>query len=106
MDPLADVKKRHEELLKASKEAMALDRRRRDSFEGLVNHPGWKEYQLLLGLMIQARADEILAPAGSMEKAIILEFIKGSMNGLIMARDLPGLIIENVPAAKLEDEDQ
>lgn len=104
MDPLVDLRKHHEELLKVSKEALEKDRRRKDAFEGLIRHPGWREYQMLLATMIQARADEILAPAGSAEKAMLLEFVKGSMNGLILARDLPSLIVESTPAAQLEDD--
>src|SRR3989304_4342396 len=104
VDPSADFKKLQEELLKSSREALALDRKRRDAFEGMVKHPGWKEFQELLGLMIEERSAELLSPAGSVDRMIALEFVKGTMNGLILARDLPKIIIDNVPAATKEDE--
>jgi len=104
VDPSADSKRQHEELLKTSREAMAQDRKRRDAFEGLLKHPGWKEFQELLNLMIGERSAELLSPAGSVDKMIALEFVKGTMNGLILARDLPKIIIDNVPAATVEDE--
>lgn len=105
MDPTAEVQKVHEELLKASREALRQDRILKDGLEGLVKHPGWKVFQDLLHKMIDARGMVVLMPAGNADGAIGLEFVKGTMNGLILARDLPSLIIDAVPAATLEDDD-
>lgn len=105
MDPLADINKRHEELLKSSREANTQDRKRKDAFEGMVKTPGWKLYQELLNTMVEQRGMVILSPAGSADAAVALEFVKGSMNGLILARDLPSLIIDATPATNLEDDE-
>lgn len=106
MDPLDDVRKKHEELLKVSREALRVDRQRKDAFEGMVKTPGWKEFQNLLNTMINDRGMSVLSPAGSMEGAVALEFVKGTMNGLILARDLPSLIIDATPATKIEDDNE
>lgn len=105
MDPTDEVQKVHEQLLKTSREALREDRVLKDGLEGLVKHPGWKVYLGLLEKMINARGMVILMPAGNADAAIALEFVKGAMNGLILARDLPGLIIDAVPAATLKDDD-
>lgn len=104
VDPTADLRKHHEKLLKDSRDAMFKDRQRKEAFEGLVRHPGWPILQELLNAMINARGEVVLGPAGSVEGAMALEFIKGAMNGLILARDLPSLIVENTPQQKDDEE--
>lgn len=104
VDLTGDLRKRHEELLRESRDALFKDRQRKDAFEGLLRHPGWPMFQELLNSMIGIRAEQILGPAGSIEGAISLEFVKGAMNGLILARDLPGLIVDNTPPQKDDDE--
>lgn len=104
VDPLADVKAKHELLVKESKEALREDRARKDAFEGMVKTPGWKMFQQLLNKMIEDRGMVILAPAGTSDAAVALEFVKGSMNGLLLARDLPSLIIDATPATEIEDD--
>lgn len=81
------------ELLKTGRAADKLDRERAEAFSGLVSHPAWPLYQELLNVMIQARSVDLLVPAGGSDGAFILEFVKGSMNGLILARDLPSIMI-------------
>jgi hypothetical protein len=97
-----------EDLLKTGRFADKIDKERAEAFETLIRTPGWALYIDLISTFIQARADEVLAPAGSVEGAIRLEYIKGAMSGLIMARDLPSTIIAAmkpaVPATDGDDE--
>lgn len=105
VDLTGDIAKRQEELIKASKDALRIDRARKEAFESLVKHPGWKLYQELLNTMANDRGMILLSPAGSMDAAVAMEFIKGSMNGLILARDLPMLVISDVPTKPAEGDD-
>lgn len=103
--PSDELTKQYDELLRASREALVKDRQRADAFASLLKHPGWKLYVELLGSLIQDRGSLILAPAGSVDGAVFLEHVKGTMNGLILARDLLPAIIQSTPATKQDDDD-
>ena len=85
--------RRIEELLKNARAADRIDRERERDIGALVRSPGWHEYTALLEAKLQMLADAILAPAQSMDALIGLEYVKGAMSGLIMARDLPSVTI-------------
>jgi hypothetical protein len=87
------------ELMSAGRLADKIDRERVELFQILVNHPAWKVYIELLGTLIQQTADEVIAPAGSIDRAVALEYVKGALSGLIRARDLPSSIIATMKAA-------
>jgi hypothetical protein len=97
-----------EDLLKTSRLANKIDKGRAELFEQLVKSPAWEAYVEILSSRIQMFADMVLAPAGSADNAIGLEFVKGAMSGLIIARDLPSVIVmamkPAVPATDGEDE--
>lgn len=95
-----------EELQKASRDARRIDRERADLFTVLIRHPAWEVYVELLEAQIQARADAILAPSGSVDGAIVLEYIKGAMSGLILARDMPSTIIADMKSATSSGDDE
>lgn len=101
--------KQIDELRKQAKAADAIDKERMDLFRGLIRHPGWALYQELLSSRIQLFGDRVAAPAGSVDGAFALEWVKGAMSGLILARDLPsvtiGAIEAAVPATDGEDDD-
>lgn len=82
------------ELHKQAREADATDRHRAQVFKSLVATPGWAEYVKLLDTRIQLFADTMMMPAGSVDGMIALEHVKGTMRGLILARDLPSVIIQ------------
>jgi hypothetical protein len=44
-------------------------------------------------MRLQGMADEILRPSASVDAMIGLEYVKGAMSGLILARDLPSVTI-------------
>jgi hypothetical protein len=103
-----------EELLRTAREATKIDKERIELFGLLVKHPGWTVYVELLEAMIQGKADEVLAPAGGVDRMVGLEYVKGAMSGLIMARDIVAVTIAakdqirepvNVDAAGVEEED-
>lgn len=105
MDPM--FKKQIEELRKVGREADKLDKQRAELFEGLTKHPGWDVYQDLLNSRIQTYADAVMAPAGTVDGAVALEWVKGAMSGLIMARDLPSVTINAMqPAVPATDGDE
>lgn len=83
-----------EHLKKASRAADRKDRDRAELFAALVASPGWKAYEELLNSIIEAQGLRVLDPAGSVDGAVRGEYEKGTMRGLIMARDLPALTIE------------
>lgn len=95
-----------EELQKQSRDARRVDRERADLFTVLLRHPAWKLYVELLEAQLQARADVILAPAGSIEGMVTLEYVKGAMSGIILCRDLPSTIIADMKSASSGDEDE
>jgi hypothetical protein len=92
------VDPRIEELLKESRQAGRIDRERAEVFAWLVKQPAWLAYLEILESKIQALADQVLAPARSIDGMVTLEYVKGAMSGLIMARDIPSITI----AAKAE----
>ena len=105
---ILDIGKQWEQLLKDSRTYERVDRERKEVFEGLILHPGWKLYVELLSNIIESTGADLLAPSGSIEGVLIAEHLKGSMSGLIRARDLPSVMIAHMeavnPSANLEDE--
>lgn len=84
---------RVEELLKNARAADRIDREREELFGAMVRSAAWKEYISLLESKIQGMADVILAPSNSVDALVGLEYVKGAMSGLIIARDLPSVTI-------------
>lgn len=82
-----------DELYKQARVADKIDRERAELFQALLNHPGWSVYRALLDSRIQSFADAVMAPSGSVDGAIALEWVKGAMSGVILARDLPSVTI-------------
>lgn len=59
----------------------------------MVKSPAWIEFVSLLETKLQAMSDTLLAPAQSVDMLVGLEYVKGAMSGLIIARDLPSVTI-------------
>jgi len=87
------------ELHKLARVADKVDKERAELFRGLMKHPGWATYQELLASRIQVFADAVMAPAGSVDSAVALEWVKGAMSGVILARDLPSVTIAAMETA-------
>lgn len=95
--------KQIEDLLKTSREATKIDKKRAELFEAMTRMEGWKIYVELLEQRIQVFADTVLQPASSVDNAIALEYVKGAMSGVIMARDLPSVIVAAMKSAPVEN---
>lgn len=87
-----------EELRKQARSFDKIDKKRAESMEALQLRPEWKDYVALLESLIDQKGMEILAPAKSVDGAFALEHIKGAMCGLILARDLPRVIVAQMKA--------
>lgn len=97
--PLSDPKAAIDNLVREARKADREDKEMAQLFQLLVAHEGWKRYVALLEKRIQAMGDMVLSPAGSVNGAIALEYVKGAMSGMVMARDLPSVIIAAMKAA-------
>lgn len=96
-----------EELNKIAKAANKEDRERAALFAVLVNSPGWKAYVLMLERKMQEKADRILQPSRNIDGCVELEYEKGALSGLVIARDLPSVTIaaaKELRQAELENE--
>lgn len=82
-----------DELLAQARKANAVDRDRAEAMESLIARPEWKIYVELLSFRVQNFADQMLAPLTKMDAILGQEYLKGAMSGLIIARDLPAVII-------------
>lgn len=89
---------RTEELQRDSRVADRIDKERAELFAVMVKTPAWASYLEVLNSMIEQRGAEILSPANSVDGAIALEHVKGTMYGLILARDLPSITISQMAA--------
>jgi hypothetical protein len=101
-----ELQERISELLRHSREADRIDRDRADEFGRMVRSAAWKLFVELLDLRIQSCADVVTQPSGGVEGAWKLEYIKGAMYGLLLARDLPANIIANMKASLPPEEDE
>jgi hypothetical protein len=82
-----------DELLRNARAATKVDRERVELFEVMVRTQAWQEYTALLNGKLQMLADQVLAPSNSVDGCIASEYVKGTMSGLVMARDIPAAII-------------
>lgn len=94
-----------EQLTKEGKKADQQDREKSEALAVLLRHPGWQVYTEMLNARIQLHSDVVLRPATSIDGAIGLEYVKGAMSGLILARDLPRVIVEAMKAAGIHNTD-
>lgn len=84
------------DLVSEARKADAEDKERAELFSVMVKSPGWQEYVALLNRRIQIFADSVLEPAGGLDGTIASEFVKGTMRGLLLARDIPSVTIQAV----------
>lgn len=86
-----------EELLKQARAANKEDRERAEVFQSLLKHPGWTLYASLLNSQLQSCAENLMLPREELrEGKMNSEYLKGTMRGLIMARDLPSATIAGI----------
>jgi len=80
------------EARKANKE----DRDRVEAFRDLFRLDAWKFYQSLLDSRIQVMSERLLQPAAGIEGVLTSEYLKGAMYGLMLARNLPSVIVQSI----------
>lgn len=85
--------RQQDELLREARKALKEDKEKAELFELLLKHPAWGAFERLLQAQIQVRADEVIAPARSVDELVAREYVKGAMSGLLLALGLPGAII-------------
>lgn len=93
MDQDSDEDPKIRELLKDARSADRVDRERAELFGAMIRTAAWQEYIAILEAKLQGMADEILRPSQSVDAMVGMEYVKGAMSGLILARDLPSVII-------------
>lgn len=84
----------HEELLKIAQAANKEDREDATLFEVMIKTPAWQAYVKRLQRRMQTEGDAILGPAQSVDGMVALEYRKGALSGLVIARDLPSVTIQ------------
>jgi hypothetical protein len=93
------------ELLQSGLKLDREDKARADTFEALVKTEGWQNFIVLLNRLIEDRAQQLLAPIETEVGVYRQEFVKGVMNGLILARDIPSITIAAIGAASSTHEE-
>src|SRR5262245_39056673 len=77
-----------------------------DAMKVLRKNGAFRLYLGALEKMIQARGDVLMVPVAGFDKTLEQEFIKGAMNGLILARDICDVTISAmIDVLDEEDED-
>ena len=94
------------ELLKEGRKFDKLDRDRAEVFASLLKHPGWMIYEDMLQGQIQQFGDLVLEPVAGLDGVFTQEFIKGTLKGLILARDMPSVIVESMKQEVPKEEDE
>lgn len=98
------------ELAKQWRAAQKIDTERAEVLGALARHPGWTVFVELINSKLEADGMALLSPLGSMDDIPKSEHLKGTMYGLVLARDLPQFIVESMkaqdssPTEETEDE--
>jgi hypothetical protein len=93
VDQDSDLNRKVQELLRDARSADKIDKERAELFGAMIRSAAWHEYCDLINSRLQGMADEIIKPSGSIDAMVSLEYVKGAMSGLILARDLPAVTI-------------
>lgn len=98
-----------DDFLKESKKNAAVDRRRAEIWEVMLKTAAFQEYLAVLNVIIESLGAQLLTAAKSVDDCIVAEGTKGTMRGLILARDLPSISIAqhkaSVPATEDEEDE-
>lgn len=93
-----------EELKKQAIVADKEDRERGEILQSFVKHPGWALFLALVEKNMQAAADMLMQPEQTLERdGMNSEYLKGTMRGLIIARDIPSATIAGMKDIRTSD---
>lgn len=95
---------------RAAKEADRDDNKFRDAMVLLMRREEWGLYVSRLNSMLSGMGQKLLSaleasdadPAG-INAALRQEHLKGTMNGIVLARDLPETIVQSMPPQPIEE---
>lgn len=82
-----------DEQLKAAKAAQKKDDELKEACQALRNYEPWKVYRAHLNRIVEQNASNLMQPLQSMDAVLLEQYIKGTMNGLILARDHVDVIL-------------
>src|SRR5262245_33839858 len=86
-----------EELLKLSRRARREDVALGEAMQRLVQNADFQTYlEKVIGSRVQSFGDTLMEPSGSQDGLVRMEYIKGTLCGLCLARDLPRVIIASM----------
>lgn len=100
-----DTNERLEDLRRQARAADANDRALVEDLQKLTCHGAYFAFQMFLNRRIEMFSQELLGPAGSIDGLIAHEFVKGAMFGLILARDLPQVIVASLSHTAEDEQD-
>lgn len=100
-----ELQERMDELIRQAREADREDRKLAEVLSLLVHHSSFSALQSLLNKRLQSLSEEMLAPANSVDRLIAQEYLKGAMFGLILARDLPTIIVDSLATTAKDEND-
>lgn len=95
-----------EELLRLSREQGRQDRELLSLFETLPRNAAFQAYIGLLNTLLGSKTGEVIAASGGVDGVIRAEYVKGSMFGMILARDLVPTIIAQMKQGQLAEGDE
>lgn len=100
-----ELQERMDELIRQAREADREDRKLAEALSSLVHHSSFSALQNLFNKRLQSLSEEMLAPANSVDRLIAQEYLKGAMFGLILARDLPAIIVDSLATTAKDEND-
>jgi len=92
-------------LVRDARKADREDTERAEQFVQMLKSEAWALYRALLEQKIQECSDLLMTPAGSQDGLVKLAESAAMMRGLIVAKDLPNLIIATAPRTSAEEDD-
>ena len=93
------------EMEKAAREAAREDREKIEACQALLRNPHFLLFMKMLNNVIDGLGVEVLEPAKTMDDCVALEGVKGTMRGLIRARDLAHATVAGAGKGILGEED-
>lgn len=94
------------EMVREGRRADREDRELVDLLRKLVVSMEWIAYVGYLNKLIEEKGALLLSPSLGVDQMVVLEGEKGEMRGLIKARDLPSVIMAQVPAPTADEDEE
>jgi hypothetical protein len=104
---MLDYRRLSDEQAKASRQADAVDKEFADEMRSLVKVSAFQAYRAKLLALVSQIGESRLEPAAGIEGVLVQEFEKGTMRGLLLAANLPDVMLQQwkKSAGTREDEE-